>query len=52
MDESKAKVSRDGEAAPPERRRSLEEFNRDAVRLVVEEEYAFKAAGRRRFQSE
>jgi len=46
MSESKAKMSHDGQSLPPNRRRFSEEFKRDAVRLVVEEEYTFKAAAK------
>jgi len=44
MSESKTKVLRDGQPVAPSRRRFTEEFKRDAVRLVVEEEYSFRAA--------
>jgi len=46
MNGSKAKVSYDGQPLPANRRRFSEEFKRDAVRLVVEEEYTFKAAAK------
>lgn len=46
MNGLKAKVSHDGQPLPVNRRRFSEEFKRDAVRLVVEEEYAFKAAAK------
>jgi len=46
MSESKAKTSHDGQSLSRNRRRFSEEFKRDAVRLVVEEEYTFKAAAK------
>jgi transposase len=46
MNESKARISRGREATSPNRRRFSEEFKRDAVRLVVEEGYTFKAAAK------
>jgi hypothetical protein len=44
MNESKAKVSREGQPLFANRRWFSEEFKRDAVRLVVDEAYSFKAA--------
>ena len=46
MNESKARVSDDGQPVPANRRRFSEEFKRDAARLVCEEEYTFKAAAK------
>lgn len=46
MSESKAKMSHDRQSLSPNRRRFSEEFKRDAVRLVVEEQYTFKAAAK------
>ena len=44
MSESQARMSHDRQATFANGRRFSEEFKRDAVRLVVEEEYTFKAA--------
>ena len=44
MSRSKAKAAPDGQAIHPNRRRFSEDFKRDAVRLVVDEGYSFKAA--------
>ena len=44
MRESKPAVASDRPAKAPSARRYREEFKRDAVRLIVEEEYSFKAA--------
>jgi len=46
MSESKSKMSHGGQSVSPNRRRFSEEFKRDAVRLIVEEEYTFKAAAK------
>ncbi len=46
MSEPKTKMSHDGQSLLPNRRRFSEEFKHDAVRLVVEEEYTFKAAAK------
>jgi transposase len=46
MNESKTRLSRDGQPLCPKRRRFSEEFKRDAVRLVAEEGYTFKAAAK------
>jgi len=46
MSESKAKISRDRQAASANGRRFSEDFKRDAVRLVVDEQYTFKAAAK------
>jgi transposase len=46
MSESKTKMSRDERPLSPNRRRFSEEFKRDAVRLVVDEQYSFKAAAK------
>jgi transposase len=44
MSPSKTPVSSDRQAVSPNRRRFPEDFKREAVRLVVEEGYSFKAA--------
>lgn len=44
MSEAKSVVASDSRPLPPSRRRFSEAFKRDAVRLIVEEEYSFKAA--------
>ena len=44
MKRSKTGVFPDRQTTSPSRRRFSEDFKRDAVRLVVEEEYTFKAA--------
>jgi transposase len=44
MSPSKTQVSSDRQAVSPNRRRFSEDFRRDAVRLVVEEQYTFRAA--------
>ena len=46
MNESKARNSLDRQAASASRRRFPEEFKRDAVRLITEERYTFKAAAK------
>lgn len=46
MNESKTRLSHDGQRLSPNRRRFSEEFKHDAVRLVVEEQYTFKAAAK------
>jgi len=46
MSESQARMSHDRQATFANGRRFSEEFKRDAVRLVVEEEYTFKAAAK------
>jgi transposase-like protein len=46
MNESKARMSLDRQPISANRRRFSEEFKRDAVRLVVDEEYTFKAAAK------
>jgi transposase len=46
MSESKTKVPHHERPLSANRRRFSEEFKRDAVRLVVEEEYTFKAAAK------
>jgi transposase len=46
MSESKARISPDRQASSPNGRRFLDDFKRDAVRLVVEEQYTFKAAAK------
>jgi len=46
MSESKAKMADDGRTPCPNRRRFSEEFNRNAVRLVVEKGYTFPAAAK------
>jgi transposase len=44
MRESKMPVSHDRTATSPPVRRYLDDFKQDAVRLIVEEKYSFKAA--------
>jgi transposase len=44
MRESKTIVSPDRSATTPSARRYSDDFKRDAVRLIVEEKYSFKAA--------
>jgi len=46
MSESKARISHDRQATSANGRRFSEEFKRDAVRLVVDEQYSFKAAAK------
>ena len=46
MSDSKARISPDRQATSPNGRRFLDDFKRDAVRLVVEEQYTFKAAAK------
>ena len=46
MSESKAKVFRDRQTASANGRRFSDDFKRDAVRLVVDEQYTFKAAAK------
>jgi len=46
MSPLKPPVSLDRQTVSPNRRRFSEDFKRDAVRLVVEEEYTFKAAAK------
>ncbi len=46
MSESKVKVSPDRQTASANGRRFSEDFKRDAVRLVVDEQYTFKAAAK------
>ena len=46
MSESKAKVSPDRQTASANGRRFSDDFKRDAVRLVVDEQYTFKAAAK------
>jgi len=46
MSEFQARMSDDRQAACAKGRRFPDEFKRDAVRLVVEEEYTFKAAAK------
>ena len=46
MSESKAKMSPGREATSPNGRRFMDDFKRDAVRLVVDEQYTFKAAAK------
>jgi len=46
MNESKTRLSHDGQPLSPNRRRFSEEFKHDAVRLVAEEGYTFKAAAK------
>ena len=44
MSKAKTPVSRNQRAIPPNRRRFSDEFKQDAVRLVVDQQYSFKAA--------
>ena len=44
MRESKTTIALDRPQTAPAARRYLDDFKRDAVRLVVEEKYSFKAA--------
>jgi len=44
MSESKAKISLDRQTASANGRRFSDDFKRDAVRLVVDAQYTFKAA--------
>jgi transposase len=44
MSPSQTAVSSDRQAVSPNARRFTEDFKREAVRLIVEEEYTFKAA--------
>ncbi len=46
MSAAKAPVSSDPSAIPPSRRRFSDEFRQDAVRLVVDQQYSFKAASK------
>ena len=46
MRDSKTPVSPDGPATATTARRFPDDFKQDAVRLVVEEEYSFKAAAK------
>jgi transposase len=46
MNESKTHVSHGRDTIPPNRRRFLDDFKRDAVRLVVDEQYTVKAAAK------
>jgi transposase len=46
MSESKARISHDRRAASANGRRFSDDFKRDAVRLIVGEEYTFKAAAK------
>jgi len=46
MSESKARISHDRQATSANGRRFADDFKRDAVRLVVEVEYTFKAAAK------
>jgi transposase len=46
MNGSKASISHDRQAVSRSRRRFSEEFKREAVRLVCEEKYTFKAAAK------
>jgi transposase len=46
MSESKARMSPVREGPSPNGRRFMEDFKRDAVRLVVDEQYTFKAAAK------
>jgi transposase len=45
MNELKSSMGRQ-QTAPPCRRRFLDDFKRDAVRLVIEEQYTFAAAAK------
>lgn len=44
MSESKTVGTQEQASLPPSRRRFSDEFKRNAVRLIVEEKYSFKAA--------
>ena len=46
MSEFQARMSNDRQAASAKGRRFPDEFKRDAVRLVLEEEHTFKAAAK------
>ena len=46
MDKAQIPTANDQSAIHPNRRRFSEEFKQDAVRLVVEHEYSFKAAAK------
>lgn len=46
MIETKTQVSHSRDTTPPNRRRFADDFKRDAVRLVVDEQYTFKAAAK------
>ena len=46
MSESRARISPDRQTTSPNRRRLSDDFKHDAVRLVVDEQYTFKAAAK------
>lgn len=46
MNKPKIPIAPDQDAIPPSRRRFSEEFKLDAVRLIVDQQYSFKAAAK------
>ncbi len=46
MSEAKTPASPESSAIPPTRRRFSDEFKQDSVRLVVDQQYSFKAASK------